>query len=62
MVLLSNLSAHLFSYSIAVMFGPQMQTLAEGISRIFIIIWLISQCVSVCETWHVDDTYHRTCA
>ena len=47
MVLLSNLSAHMLSYLIVVMFGPQMQTLAEGISRIFIIIWLISQCVSV---------------
>jgi len=47
MVLLSNLSAHMLSYLIVVMFGPQMQTLAEGISRIFIITWLISQCVSV---------------
>jgi hypothetical protein len=40
------------------MFGPQMQTLAEGISRIFIIIWLISQCVSVWDMacwWYVSQ-------
>lgn len=40
------------------MFGPQMQTLAEGISRIFIIIWLINQCVSVWDMacwWYVSQ-------
>jgi hypothetical protein len=36
--LLPNLSAQLLSYWIVVIFGPKMQTLAEGISRIFIIL------------------------
>ena len=29
---------HMLSYWIVVMFGPKMQTIAEGISRIFIIL------------------------
>ncbi len=36
--LLPNLSAHMLSYWIVVMFGPKMQMIAEGISRICIII------------------------